>query len=54
MAVKRVKNQHVLNGRMDFLVTIIELLSFLDPTDGWTDVVRTNGRTDPNVEKLRF
>ena len=38
---------------MDFLVTILELLSSLDPTDGWTDV-RTDGRTDPNTEKLRF
>ena len=30
--VKTVENQHVLNRRMDFLVTIIELLHFLSCT----------------------
>ena len=30
--VKEVDNQHVLSGRMDFLVTIIQLLPFLDRT----------------------
>ena len=30
--VKKVKNYHVLNGRMDFTVTIIELVCFLNRT----------------------
>ena len=30
--VKKVKNQHVLNGRTDFLLKIIELLRFLNGT----------------------
>ncbi len=31
---KKVKNQHDLNGRTDFLVAIIELLRFLNCTWG--------------------
>ena len=30
IVVKKVKNQHVLNGRTDFLIGIIELLRFLN------------------------
>ena len=30
--VKKVKNQHVYNGRMEILVTIIELIRFLNRT----------------------
>ena len=32
IVVKKVKNQHVSNGRADILVTIIEMLRFLNRT----------------------
>ena len=47
--LSKVKNQHLLNGRTDFLVTIIEFLRFLN--DNRNHYPEFDGRTDPNCTK---
>ena len=47
--LSKVKNQHLLNGRADFLVTIIEFLRFLN--DNRNHYPEFDGRTDHNFRK---